>query len=261
MNAYSCNICGAEFAEFLEHGVPPRKGQCPECGGKNRHRLLVLSLAHILADPAAWTTNAAEARPLRILDIGPSKVMTKRIRNLPMLANAEYTAIDIRRLRHHEAIASPHRFLEMDACRLAFADHAFDLVFCNHVLPWVPDYRRALQEIARVLAPGGAGILDTEIDLARAETRPTAECMRAEPERFTPDYVAENGPEWVFGRAFLTELADLGLRPYFLSPQKKLAESTQKRQGILGPRTLLAVAKQGTTLRLGSRLEAIGKTL
>jgi SAM-dependent methyltransferase len=42
-----------------------------------------------------------------------------------------------------------------DAQHLPFSDAQFDLVIANHVLYHVPDRRRALAEIRRVLAPGG----------------------------------------------------------------------------------------------------------
>jgi len=42
-----------------------------------------------------------------------------------------------------------------DALRLPFADAAFDRVICAEVLEHVPDDRKAMAEIARVLKPGG----------------------------------------------------------------------------------------------------------
>lgn len=41
------------------------------------------------------------------------------------------------------------------ALRLPFADGCFDRVICSEVLEHIPDYRAALQEIRRVLRPGG----------------------------------------------------------------------------------------------------------
>lgn len=44
---------------------------------------------------------------------------------------------------------------QVDAQALPYADGAFDVVIANHVLYHVPDRSAALNEIARVLAPGG----------------------------------------------------------------------------------------------------------
>src|SRR5205809_2717138 len=47
------------------------------------------------------------------------------------------------------------RFERGDAMALPFADDAFDLVVCRHLIQAVPDARRVLAEIRRVVRPGG----------------------------------------------------------------------------------------------------------
>ena len=42
-----------------------------------------------------------------------------------------------------------------NALQLPFADNTFDKVICSEVLEHIPDYRGALEEIQRVLKPGG----------------------------------------------------------------------------------------------------------
>ncbi|HYP48560.1 MAG TPA: class I SAM-dependent methyltransferase [Thermoleophilaceae bacterium] len=50
------------------------------------------------------------------------------------------------------------RFSSQDAHALAFDDGSFDLVIALGVLPWLHTPQRGAQEVARVLAPGGAFI-------------------------------------------------------------------------------------------------------
>jgi len=45
--------------------------------------------------------------------------------------------------------------LRMDAQAMAFADDSFDAVMAAYVMTVIPDYRRALEEMARVCRPGG----------------------------------------------------------------------------------------------------------
>jgi demethylmenaquinone methyltransferase/2-methoxy-6-polyprenyl-1,4-benzoquinol methylase len=53
------------------------------------------------------------------------------------------------------------KFIEADALRLPFADASFDLVSCAFGFRNLANYERGLQEILRVLKPGGAaGILE-----------------------------------------------------------------------------------------------------
>lgn len=52
-------------------------------------------------------------------------------------------------------------FRVMDGERLEFPDASFDVVYCHTVLHFTPDPVRMIEEIGRVLAPGGQAILMT----------------------------------------------------------------------------------------------------
>jgi ubiquinone/menaquinone biosynthesis C-methylase UbiE len=56
-------------------------------------------------------------------------------------------------------IESPLAKVKMDIHEMPFADNRFDYVLCNHVLEHVRDDIKAMQEITRVLKPGGQAIL------------------------------------------------------------------------------------------------------
>lgn len=54
-----------------------------------------------------------------------------------------------------QAAAARCSFAVADALSLPFADQSFDIVICSEVLEHIPQYATALNEIARVLRPGG----------------------------------------------------------------------------------------------------------
>src|SRR5260221_8541638 len=51
--------------------------------------------------------------------------------------------------------------LNLDAQTLPFSDHVFDVILANHMLYHVPDLDATLEEMHRVLAPGGCVIAAT----------------------------------------------------------------------------------------------------
>jgi SAM-dependent methyltransferase len=57
--------------------------------------------------------------------------------------------------------AAPAQLRVMDAQRLAFADGSFDLVYSFHALEHIQDPCQAVQEIRRVLVPGGTFVVGT----------------------------------------------------------------------------------------------------
>ncbi|MCH8133589.1 MAG: class I SAM-dependent methyltransferase, partial [Myxococcales bacterium] len=63
-------------------------------------------------------------------------------RTLPAKARAviggsRYTVIDRRTLEFHARIEPPHRFIPMDVTNADFADNSFDVILCNHTLPYI----------------------------------------------------------------------------------------------------------------------------
>lgn len=55
--------------------------------------------------------------------------------------------------------------LRLDIQATGLSDESFDVVFCNHVLEHVDDFRVALNEIYRILKPGGSYICSFPMDM------------------------------------------------------------------------------------------------
>lgn len=91
----------------------------------------------------------------KVLHFAPEQAFYKRFRKMK---NLEYITTDLN---------SPLADVKADICDLPFQDNEFDFIFCNHVLEHIPDDTKAMQELYRVLAPGGTGIFQIPQDLSR----------------------------------------------------------------------------------------------
>lgn len=103
-----------------------------------------------------------------ILDVGSGAGQIARHLLKYADRDAHITCFDLslpmlRRARQRLKGRSP-RFIAADLTRMPFADESFDCVTCGYVLEHVPDPRRGLNEISRVLRPGGRMLLLTTED-------------------------------------------------------------------------------------------------
>ena len=82
------------------------------------------------------------------------------------LCKAKVYGVDIAQNHLEMATRNAHEgaFTQGDAHELPFLTGAFDLAFCHFVLLWVADPLRVVQEMARVVIPGGAVVALAEPD-------------------------------------------------------------------------------------------------
>ncbi|MGG5505726.1 MULTISPECIES: class I SAM-dependent methyltransferase [unclassified Myroides] len=148
---YTDPIDGKSFTSFLPYGYAKQRPNVlsPSTLSLERHRLLWLYLQN--------ETDFFTA-PQRVLHVAPEQAFYKRFKKQ---ANLTYTTTDLE---------SPLADVKADICNLPFADHSFDIILCNHVLEHIPDDTKAMQELYRILKPGGMGIFQVPQDLNRAIT-------------------------------------------------------------------------------------------
>jgi len=144
----TCPCCGGRFGRLVAHrGVPDVR--CPRCGSMERHRLLCLYLQQ---------RTDLHTKRHRVLHLAPEVSIQRLLRRLP---NIEYLSADL---------VSPLADVHCDIQALPFEDGRFDVVICNHVLEHIPDDRRAMAELARVMAQGGWAVLMCPIARDQATT-------------------------------------------------------------------------------------------
>jgi ubiquinone/menaquinone biosynthesis C-methylase UbiE len=100
---------------------------------------------------------AGPAARLLEIGVGTGRVALPLHARGRLIAGVDLSLPMLERYRAKAAAAGlpPPRVLRADAGRLPFRDAGVDVVLEVHVLHLVPDWRRALDEVRRVLAPGG----------------------------------------------------------------------------------------------------------
>ena len=144
-------IDGKSYRGFLPYGYGKQRNNvlAPGTLSLERHRLLWLYLKN--------ETDFFSAQK-KVLHFAPEQAFLKRFRKMK---NLDYTTTDL---------LSPIADVKADICNLPFADATFDVILCNHVLEHIPDDQKAMQELFRVMKPGGMGIFQVPQDLSREET-------------------------------------------------------------------------------------------
>lgn len=150
-NTFTDPIDGKSFRTFLPYGYGKQRENAlsPSTLSLERHRLLWLYLKN---ETDFFTADK------KVLHFAPEQCFLKQFKTLK---NLDYTTTDLN---------SPLADVKADICNLPFSDNEFDVILCNHVLEHIPDDTKAIQELYRVLKPGGMGIFQIPQDLSRETT-------------------------------------------------------------------------------------------
>ena len=173
-NTFTDPIDGKSFKMFLPYGYGTQRNNVlsPSTLSLERHRLLWLYLneetdffqSQLASDSTGTNPKKIKLRDaetnsaLKVLHFAPEQAFYKLFRNQK---NLDYTTTDL---------FSPLADVKADICDLPFEDNQYDVILCNHVLEHIPDDTKAMQELYRVLKPGGMAILQIPQDLSRATT-------------------------------------------------------------------------------------------
>ncbi|MES2176308.1 MAG: methyltransferase domain-containing protein [Gemmatimonadota bacterium] len=153
---YVCPFCRARLRRFVPFGATfpvlqelavvgggyREQARCPVCRSLDRERLLYL---YLLQQTDLF------AKPQKVLHVAPEPRLAAALR---ASANIDYLSADL----------DPSEvMIRMDVTDIQFPDATFDVILCNHVLEHIPDDRRAMSELHRVLKPGGWAILQVPL--------------------------------------------------------------------------------------------------
>ena len=179
-----CNICGWRGDEWAGR-AHCEAANCPQCGSIARDRFLF----------HCFVARTPEALGARVLETSPRMGADYR---RAMAGWFDYTCSDYDEGAHRGVV-------KLDLQDIDRPDASFDAILTPHVLEHVPDTDRALDEIHRVLAPGGRMYL--QVPVLQGTTAPPTE----------PEFHGDNTPVfWRFGFDLTARLREHGFQSTLL---------------------------------------------
>lgn len=149
-NLFYCPCCERSFSKFLDkgNGIENRNNAvCPNCGSLERTRLLFLYLKN--------NTKIFEGSP-SVLHFAPEQALKNKLK-----VNKNYIDVDL-----NPNLAT----YKMDITEIHFHNENFDFIICSHVLGHIPDEKKAINELYRVLKKGGDLFILSLMDINATQT-------------------------------------------------------------------------------------------
>ena len=202
-------INGKSYRKFLPYGYQKQRSNVLSPGtlSLERHRLLWLYFKR----ETDFFDRAAD-----VLHIAPEQAFVKRFRQLN---HRSYITSDLH---------SPLADVQADICNLPFSDQQFDWVVCNHVLEHIPNDKIAMQEIYRVLKPGGTAILQVPLRL----DQDTFEDDRITGTKERAQVFGQYDHVRIYGKDYQNRLEQVGFTVKMLAYAEQLTLEEQTRYAV-----------------------------
>jgi len=208
----SLQVVGSDLDNFM----------CHFCGSNDRTRHLFMFFDKL----SLWQ----KFENATVLHFAPEKTITKKIRSLKP---AEYIMGDL--------FPNNPEYKKIDVTQIPFEDNSVDILICNHVLEHVPDYKKAMGEIYRVLRKGGFAILQT----------PYSELLNQnfEDENINTEalrlffYAQEDHVRFFSKKQFFSDLEEAGFVLQFANHKDLFTDEESRYYGVNKKEDLIRVAK------------------
>lgn len=203
-----CPVCGwrgRRFRNFLSGDEVIRHCICPGCGAFDRQRLLVLGVREEL--------RIRGRTPGTIVGFSLSPALRFLLEH-EGLARCFRSDIDARDRRFAPDFAADLRSTPL-------RDASVDWVFCSHVLEHIAELDQCLDELERILVPGGRAWLQVPLEPGLAHSR-----------RIPIDRYRAHAHAWQFAPDFGTLLERPGWRVSEVIARETLKPADRRRYGI-----------------------------
>jgi SAM-dependent methyltransferase len=207
---FECPCCGGNFRRFRTLNGRPN-ARCPRCNALERHRVLWLYLRD--------RTDLFSA-PQRLLHFAAEPGFEDRLRAIDTL---DYASVDLYPKNPFQQ--------RIDITGMPYEDGSWDVVMANHVFGEVPDDRKAMREVFRVMKPGGRLISQTAVDheLANTDERPKIPSASRVP-RGGVQPIGANIRR--YGQDYVDRLEEAGFEVQFVPYVRELDHATIKRHAL-----------------------------
>ncbi len=213
----TCPMCGYHGI-FISVGRPTRwDACCPQCRSRERHRLIWLWANENGTDKFA---------DKRILHFAPEKVWLGKMRG-----NPNYETADL----YQKGVMHT-----VDIHDVALPGNSYDIVMCNHVLEHLDDDKTAMQEILRLMKPGGVAVLSVPINTSRQTTYENNAIV--DPGLRTKHFAGTDHKRY-YGLDFLDRLESAGfcdVKTFRMAPDQEANFSLQRDEWIYIARKAVA---------------------
>lgn len=231
-----CVICLKTFRKFL----PLERGRsdftaalkvigsdlenfnCPYCGAIDRTRHLFLYFEEL----NIWKKMANS----RILHIAAEEEISKRILTL-----------DVKQYIRGDLNPKTSNTDKIDITTLKFQNNYFDIIFCNHVLEHVLDYKKAIKEIFRVLKKGGFAIVQTPFS-KKIKNHFTDPNIKSNEDRAR--YYGESDHVRIFGQDLFSDFSEAGFELKIKSHSSILSGYDPSKYGVNAKEDLIYMEKK-----------------
>ncbi len=132
---YQCTICDIKLRKFVK--LKNDNLLCPNCGSLARTRRLWQVIEHELPNKT-------------ILHFSPSKTFKEK---LEKLCGSNYSSSDF--------VGEFDATKNLDITATGEPDNFYDIIICYHVLEHIPNDQKAMQELFRIVKPGGQCVIQT----------------------------------------------------------------------------------------------------
>ena len=190
---------------------------CPNCHSLERHRFLWLILQYLWEEGRICDKG-------KMLHFAPEPCLAMKFKK-----SFEYISADL-----DPEIA----MVAMDITDIKFPDNTFDAIVCNHVLEHIPDDRKAISELYRVMKKGGWGSLQVPLKGETTYEDDTITTPEAREKAFGQfDHVR------LYGSDFYRRLLEVGFTNHIYKKYDFFNEEDNKRLSLAIENELVIVMK------------------